>query len=56
MVFFFYGSIVASIILYASSVVVFKRIKQDRDEVWPTIIGSASLAFIIASILMLCGK
>lgn len=56
MMFFFYGSIIASIILYMSSVVVVKRIKQDGDEAWPAIIGSISLAFIIASILITSGK
>ena len=54
--FYFYGSIVASIILYVSSVMVVKRIINDRDEGWPVIIGSISLAFIVASIIILCGK
>jgi len=54
--FYFYGSIVASIILYVSSVMVIKRIINDMDEGWPVIIGSISLAFIVTSIIILCGK
>ena len=56
MIIFFYGSIIASIVFYFSNLLVIKRIKQDADEAWPAIIASISLAFIVASIFILCAK
>lgn len=54
--FFVYGGVIASMIFYATCVVIAKKIKNNEDTWNSTILGSFMLGFIIYSLMVILGR
>jgi len=53
---YFYGSIIASVILYVNLVSTIKKIKDNKGTGVNTAIGGICIAFITFSIIGLCAR
>ena len=51
---YFYGSIIASVILYINIVTIIRKIKNNENTDADTVLGCVCIAFITFSFLSLC--
>ncbi|MCG8502264.1 MAG: hypothetical protein MJB12_17910 [Firmicutes bacterium] len=56
MALFFYGSVIAAMILYANTTFIFKKLKEGLSAEFNIAIGSILTGFILYSILYICAR